>query len=449
MVRWENDPAYQAIAQAFMDGDLEAHAGGPLDVRAVMASISQETKDAFDYDHLPWDRFPRGPETRDDVARLRSDDAEMVHQALRGVNGELANGACSVAALAVPFLLRVAANPRGHCRAYALELVAGIVQWAPGPGRCTRESAGDGPTKASGTPPPSQWSRTPVKVGAPLTGHRDAVTGVSFSPDGRMLATGSLDRSVILWDVATGRPKGDPLRMDERVDAVAFSPDGQALAVGTAAGVVVFDEPLNGPSARPLPGADSSVRSVAFAPDGGLLAATGLDGKLWLWDAVAGGLSGDPLDAMKSPSEVRFSPDGSVLAIAGGELFRLVDTASRRDLLRLDTGVLSMSVAFGPDGRTLALPGADKVRILNVPDGRELRSLESDGPSALAFSPGGRTLAVTGINGYLSLWDTATGSPVADPADVGFGLLLDVAFSPDGNRLAVAGTGGRVQLWQP
>ncbi|MGW5128982.1 hypothetical protein ACWEQ7_34070 [Streptomyces sp. NPDC004069] len=139
MAWWENDPVYQAVAQAFTDGDPKEHAGGPLDVRAVVASISWETKDAFAYDDVPWDRFPRGPETRDDVALLRSDDTDVVFQALRSVNGELANSAWSVAALAVPFLLRVAADPRGHCRAYALELAAGIVQWTPGPRRCTRD----------------------------------------------------------------------------------------------------------------------------------------------------------------------------------------------------------------------------------------------------------------------------------------------------------------------
>nr|WSS66224.1 hypothetical protein OG284_35840 [Streptomyces sp. NBC_01177] len=139
MAWWENNPVYQAVAQAFVDGDPEEHAGGPLDVRAVVASISRETKDAFAYDDVPWGRFPRGPETRDVVACLRSDDADVVYHAVRGVNGELANSAWSVAALAVPFLLRVAADPRGHCRAHALELTAGIVQWTPGPGRCTRE----------------------------------------------------------------------------------------------------------------------------------------------------------------------------------------------------------------------------------------------------------------------------------------------------------------------
>ncbi|MFI0349913.1 hypothetical protein [Actinomadura sp. 9N407] len=139
MMSWKNDPVYLAIVQAFVDGDPEAQAGGPLDVRAVVATLSREVKDAFAYDQVPWDRFPRGAETRNDVAGLRSDNADVVRESLCGVNGELANSTWSVAAMAAPFLLRVAADPHGHCRAYALELAAGIVQWTPGPGRCTRE----------------------------------------------------------------------------------------------------------------------------------------------------------------------------------------------------------------------------------------------------------------------------------------------------------------------
>lgn len=152
---WESDPVYQAVEQAFVEGDPDEHAGGPLDVRAVVASVSREAKDAFAYDEVPWSRFPRGPETRNHVVRLRSNDTDLVNQALRGLHGELANSAWSVAAPAVPFLLRVAADPRGRRRAGALELAAGIVQWTPGPGLCTREellrlSDGEGRYEPSG-----------------------------------------------------------------------------------------------------------------------------------------------------------------------------------------------------------------------------------------------------------------------------------------------------------
>ena len=184
MVWWENYPVYQAIEQAFLDGDLEEHAGGPLDVRAVVASIPREAKDSFAYDQVPWDRFPRGPETRGGVARLRSDDVDVVRRALRCVEGELANSAWSVAALAVPFLLRVAADPRGHCRASALELVAGIVQWTPGPGRCTREELlrlSDGEWRFEPSAYPGHWGIEAARdaVAADL----DLVTALLDDPD--------------------------------------------------------------------------------------------------------------------------------------------------------------------------------------------------------------------------------------------------------------------------
>ncbi|MGP4030102.1 hypothetical protein [Actinomadura sp. 3N407] len=101
----------------------------------MVGALSQEAKDAFAFDQIPWDRFPCGPQTRDDVARMRSDDPDVVRQAVRGVNGELANSSWSVAALAVPFLLRVAADPHGSCRAYALEVAADAARSTLGPGR--------------------------------------------------------------------------------------------------------------------------------------------------------------------------------------------------------------------------------------------------------------------------------------------------------------------------
>jgi hypothetical protein len=139
MARRGGDLAFQAIVQAFLDGDPGEHEGGPLDVRAVVASLSQETKDAFEYDHLPWDRFPRGPETRADLEFLRADDAAVAWRALRGLRGEWANSAVSVCALTVPFLLRIAADTHAHQRADILVLAAETAGQKTGPGLCTRE----------------------------------------------------------------------------------------------------------------------------------------------------------------------------------------------------------------------------------------------------------------------------------------------------------------------
>lgn len=135
----EDDPSHRAAVQASLGGDAQEHAGGPLDVRAVPASVPREAKDAFAFGTIPWDRFPRGPETRAAVALLRSDDPAVAHRALRGVRGELADSAWSACALAVPFVLRVAADHRCHFRSDALVPAAETARRTPGPGLCTRE----------------------------------------------------------------------------------------------------------------------------------------------------------------------------------------------------------------------------------------------------------------------------------------------------------------------
>ncbi|WP_404962452.1 hypothetical protein [Streptomyces sp. 147326] len=131
-----SDPAYQAVEQAFTDGDPLDQAGGRLDVRAVVA-LTPEARDRFMIEQVPWGRFPEGVRVQEAMERLRSDDAGAVSAALDLLGGLCANDMRAAAVPAVPFLVRIGADPHAHHRIGALAVAAALARWWHH-GVCTR-----------------------------------------------------------------------------------------------------------------------------------------------------------------------------------------------------------------------------------------------------------------------------------------------------------------------
>ena len=199
-----------------------------------------------------------------------------------------------------------------------------------------------------------------------LTGHTKGVLSVSFSPDGKMLTSGSRDETVRLWDAETGEALNLLTGHTSWVGSVSFSPAGQTLASGSLDGTVRLWDAETGEALQTLTGHTKGVLSIAYSPDGETIASGSEDDTVRLWDAG----TGEPLKTLTGHTgyvgSVAYSPDGKVLASGGyGETVRLWSTETG-EILQTLTGHTHYvnSVSFSPDGKTLASGSSDGTVLL-------------------------------------------------------------------------------------
>jgi WD40 repeat protein len=291
-----------------------------------------------------------------------------------------------------------------------------------------------------------------------LEGHSDHVLSVSFSPDGKTIATASADNTVILWD-STGEQKLILRGHKGAVRSVSFSPDGKTIVTGSGDRTVILWDSYTSTIQQILSGYTDSVYSVSFSHDGKTIASASGNGEIKLWD-IDGHLKSSPrLDAKVPISSVIFSPDDRIIASAGydGKIV-LIDANSQKVVRVLPLSVTPSPVpvrciSFSPDGKKIVAGYEDsKIRLWNPINGKELtqRSYQFKGHTSsinsISFSPDRKneTIASVSDDGNIKLWDIRGNE--LQTFKIGF-PVKSIGFSPDGKRIISGGDETVVRLW--
>jgi eukaryotic-like serine/threonine-protein kinase len=326
------------------------------------------------------------------------------------------------------------------------------------------------------------WTTATGKLARKLTGHAGPLTGVSYHPNGNLIATSSWDRTIKLWDARSGDLRQSLAGHQDWVLHVAFSPDGARIATGGADGAIKTWDTASGQELWTLRGHTKNVTCVTFSPDGRRLASSSSDQTVKLWDATASPEALTWRGTVGPIARIAFFPDGHRLLVAGNIEDAAGRVRHRLTILDPDQGMHDATlddandsqrsrpidgIAIRPDGRLVASASQrGRIEAWTVPEGRS--SFRYDEPSSrfedVAFSPDGLRLAAAGqidarlpngeptpndtnANGLLLVFDLQTARILWRVAGMRTGIIRDLAFSLDGQTLATADNTSTITIW--
>ena len=290
-----------------------------------------------------------------------------------------------------------------------------------------------------------------------LSGHTDWVWQVVFSPDDCLIATGSDDCTIRLWDADTGLCQKILTGHQGWVVSVAFHPHRSHLASGSTDGTVRFWDLESGECITSLDAHETGVWPVVYSPDGKIIVTGGWDAIIKIWDAETKNCL-NILKGHQNPLKTLvFSEDGKLLVSGAGitqahckptiKIWNVATGTCIQTYHGHQTGIRSLTLS--PDQKTIASGDIEQVvKFWDVKTGQSLKTLS--GHTAwiwsLDFSPDGQRLASGGLDHQVRLWDIQTQTCIQELSGHS-AWVWNVSFCQSGKYLATSGDDQTIRIW--
>jgi WD40 repeat protein len=305
---------------------------------------------------------------------------------------------------------------------------------------------------------PITYNATNISEVRTLTGHSKPVVSVAIAPKGRTIVSGSIDGTIKIWDLASGRLK-KTLTNGGPIIAVAIGPKGRTIVSSSDDSNLKVWDAASGNLKATLLGNSSSMFypdtaiSIAISPDGKTAVSGSLDGSVKIRDLETSSFKASLTGHGEKVRSVAISADGQTIVSASWDnTIKVWDLATGRLKITLDrfsSRFSYLSVAISPDGETVVGGSSnDTVKVWDATTGRLKATLKghSDQVKSVAVSPDGQTIVSGSLDNTIKIWDLATGSLKATLTDSS--PIFSVAIGPRGRTIVSSNVDGAIKVWQ-
>ncbi|MBN3888206.1 MAG: protein kinase [Nostoc sp. JL31] len=298
----------------------------------------------------------------------------------------------------------------------------------------------------------SQISLGKVSLDNTLQGHENSVLSVAISPDGKTIASSGDDRTIKLWNLATGKLIASLNGHFQQVNVVVISPDGKLLVSASDDNTIKIWNLATRKQIRTLIGHSDSVHALAISADSETLVTGSDDNTIKIWDLA----TGEQIRTLAGHTfwvrSVAISPNGVILASGSfDKTIKIWNLAKGYPIRTLEGNSQTVTtVAISPNGKTLASGSRDRtIKLWNLATGRELRTLAGHGNTVttVAFSADGKIVASGSRDRTIKLWNTATGEEILTLAGH-TNTVTSVTFTPDGKSLVSGSEDNTIKIWR-